>query len=83
MSEQIAIRIPTELARELDRLVASGGFASKADAIRLAVRRLVEAERRSRVGRDIAEGYRRVPQQDDEVEAARAAAIHSIEEEPW
>lgn len=83
MSEQIAIRIPDELARELDRLVASGGFASKADAVRLAVRRLVEAERSRRVGRDIAEGYRRIPQDDDEVEAARAAAIRSIEEEPW
>jgi hypothetical protein len=35
------------------------------------------------VGGLIAEGYRKVPQDDDEVEAATRAAIRSIREEPW
>jgi hypothetical protein len=44
---------------------------------------LVDEERRRRVGELIADGYRRIPQDDDDVDAARLAAIRSIEEEPW
>jgi hypothetical protein len=35
------------------------------------------------VGELIADGYRRIPQDEDELESARQAAIRSIEEEPW
>jgi Arc/MetJ-type ribon-helix-helix transcriptional regulator len=83
MSEQIAVRIPDELADSLENLVSSGTFETKAEAIRAALERLVEAERRRRVGELVADGYRRIPQGDDDVEAARQAAIRSIEEEPW
>jgi len=83
MSEQIAVRIPDDLAEDLERLVESGGFGSKAEAIRQAIRRLVEEVRRRQIGEQIAEGYRRIPQTDEELEAVRAAAIRSIEEEPW
>jgi Arc/MetJ-type ribon-helix-helix transcriptional regulator len=83
MSEQIAVRIPDELAESLEKLVSSGTFETKAEAIRAALDRLVEAERRRRVGELVADGYRRIPQGHDDVEAARQAAIRSIEEEPW
>jgi Arc/MetJ-type ribon-helix-helix transcriptional regulator len=83
MSEQIAVRIPDQLADSLENLVSSGTFETKAEAIRAALERLVEAERRRRVGELVADGYRRIPQGDDDVEAARQAAIRSIEEEPW
>jgi Arc/MetJ-type ribon-helix-helix transcriptional regulator len=83
MSEQIAVRIPDDLADSLENLVSSGTFETKAEAIRAALERLVEAERRRRVGELVADGYRRIPQVDDDVEAARQAAIRSIEEEPW
>ncbi|MCI0636312.1 MAG: ribbon-helix-helix domain-containing protein [Actinobacteria bacterium] len=83
MSEQIAVRIPDQLADSLEDLVSRGEFETKADAIRAALEALIEAERRRRVGELIADGYRRIPQDDDEVEAARLAAIRSIEEEPW
>ena len=83
MSEQIAVRIPAELAESLSDLVAEGRFETKADAVRAALGSLVETERRRRVGELIAEGYRRVPQDDDEVKAATRAAIRSIDEEPW
>lgn len=83
MSEQIAIRIPDGLAESLEDLVASGRFASKAEAVRRALEALVETERRRRLGELIAEGYRRIPQQDEEVALATTAAIRSIEEEPW
>jgi Arc/MetJ-type ribon-helix-helix transcriptional regulator len=83
MSEQIAVRIPDELAESLDDLVSEGRFETKAEAIRAALQTLVDQERRRKVGELIADGYRRIPQGEDELEAARRAAIRSIEEEPW
>lgn len=83
MSEQIAVRIPDVLAESLEDLVTNGRFETRAEAVRAALEALVESERRRRVGELIADGYRRLPQDDDEVEAARLAAIRSIEEEPW
>jgi Arc/MetJ-type ribon-helix-helix transcriptional regulator len=83
MSEQIAVRIPDELAESLEDLVSSGRFETKAEAIRTALEGLVDAERRRRIGELIADGYRRIPQTDDEVTAASRAAIRSIHDEPW
>ena len=83
MSEQIAVRIPDGLAESLSDLVAEGRFETKADAVRTALQSLVEAERRRRLGESIADGYRRIPQDDDEVKSATRAAIRSIQEEPW
>lgn len=72
-----------ELARALDGLVASGRFATRAEAVRAAIEGLLDAERRRQIGQRIVEGYRALPQTDSEVAAATAAAIASIEEEPW
>jgi Arc/MetJ-type ribon-helix-helix transcriptional regulator len=83
MSVQIAIRIPDALAMQLEELVASGRFDTKADAVRAALEALVDAERRADVGRRIVEGYRKVPQEDVDVAAAAEAASRSIDEEPW
>jgi Arc/MetJ-type ribon-helix-helix transcriptional regulator len=83
MSQQIAIRIPDDLATRLDALVSSGRFETKADAVRTALEALIEADRRAEVGRQIVEGYRRVPQEDADVTAASQAATRSIDEEPW
>ena len=83
MSEQMAVRMPDELAAAVDRLVRSGRFPTKANVVRVAVEALVESERRREVGERIADGYRRLPQEDEDVKAARAAAIRSIREEPW
>jgi Arc/MetJ-type ribon-helix-helix transcriptional regulator len=83
MSEQIAIRIPETLATGLDSLVSSGRFETKADAVRTALEALIDTERRAEVGRQIVEGYRRVPQDEADVVAASQAAGRSIDEEPW
>jgi Arc/MetJ-type ribon-helix-helix transcriptional regulator len=83
MSVQIAIRIPNALAEELETLVSSGRFDTKADAVRSALEALVDSEHRADVGRRIVEGYRRVPQEDADVASARDAAERSIAEEPW
>ena len=83
MSVQIAIRIPDILAQELETLVSSGRFDTKADAVRSALEALVDAERRADLGRRIVEGYQRVPQDDADVASANDAAERSIGEEPW
>ena len=83
MSIQIAIRIPDTLAEQLEELVASGRFDTKADAVRAALEALIDVERRADVGRRIVEGYRKVPQDDVDVAAAAEAASRSIDEEPW
>ena len=83
MSEQIAVRLPDALLASLDDLVTRGRFESRAQAVRTAIDELLERDRRRREGEEIADGYRRLPQTDDEVEAATAAATCSIEEEPW
>ncbi|HUF58555.1 MAG TPA: antitoxin [Actinomycetota bacterium] len=83
MSIQIAIRIPEWVADELESLVARGRFETKADAVRSALESLVDAERRTEVGRRIVEGYQRIPQEDADVAAAHEAAARSIDEEPW
>jgi Arc/MetJ-type ribon-helix-helix transcriptional regulator len=83
MSEQIAVRLPADLAVALDEMVRSGRFESKAQAVRVALSALVDAERRSRVGKAIVDGYLALPQDEGDVAAATAAAIRSIHEEPW
>jgi Arc/MetJ-type ribon-helix-helix transcriptional regulator len=81
--EQFAIRMSDELARALDGLVASGRFATRAEAVRAAIEGLLDAERRREIGRRIVEGYTAIPQTDAEVATATEAATASIEEEPW
>jgi Arc/MetJ-type ribon-helix-helix transcriptional regulator len=83
MSFQIAIRIPTDLAQALDGLVESGRFESRADAIRTALESLIDDERRRSIGERIVEGYRRIPQAEDEFPELSQAAVRSIREEPW
>ena len=83
MPEQFAIRMSDELARSLDELVASGRFATRAEAVRAAVEQLVDEERRREVGKRIVRGYTDTPQTESDVATATQTAIRSIEEEPW
>ena len=84
MSEQIAVRMSDELAARLSELVEGGRFVSKAEAVRTAVEELVDRERRRMIGEQIAEGYRRMPQSDDDEFADLVEiGLASIEEEPW
>ena len=82
MSEQIAVRIPDELAESLEDLVARGRFDTKADAVRTALETLVESERRRRVGELIVRGYLRDPQTDGEdLTPVAARALRDLEAE--
>lgn len=83
MSEQIAVRLPEETLRELDESVQTGAFPTRADAVRTAVTQLLDRLRRERTSAAIVAGYQRLPQTDEEVAVAEAAAVRSINEEPW
>ena len=67
----------------VDALVEAGRFPSRAEALRHAVRVYLEAERRTLIGDAIVDGYRRIPQDDDEIAGAEASARAMIAEEPW
>jgi Arc/MetJ-type ribon-helix-helix transcriptional regulator len=81
MSEQIAVRIPDELAESLEDLVASGRFETKAEAIRSALETLVDGERRRRIGELIVQGYLRIPQGEAVLGAATLQVLHELEAE--
>lgn len=80
---QLVTRVSDELAAGVDELVASGLAASRSDAVRGALERWIESERRRRVGEAIVEGYRRIPQTEEELAWADDAAVAMIAEEPW
>lgn len=80
---QLVTRVPDALARELDVLVEEGVVASRSDGVRVALERLVDRERRRRIGQAIVDGYTRVPQTDEELEWADAATREMMSEESW
>ena len=80
-SEQIAVRVPSDLLAELDRLVDGGVFASRAAAVRLGLEEVTASEHRRRVDESIVEGYRRCPPTETERRAAEASLKASVLEE--
>ena len=80
---QLVTRIDDDLAREVDALVSEGVVESRSDAVRQALRALVDRHRRRRIGEVIVEGYLRQPQTDEELGWTDEAAIRMIKEEPW
>lgn len=82
-TEQIAARLSSTLLSELDELVESGSFASRAASVRAGVEAIADRERRLRVDQLIVEGYQRCPPTAAEDNAARASLERSILEEPW
>jgi len=80
---QIVARIDASLAEDLDALVADGTVASRSDGVRLALERFIDEHRRAEIGRQIVEGYLRVPQTDDDGMWSDEATMAMIAEEPW
>lgn len=79
----VAVRLPDEVVRALDRLVRDGSFATRTEAIRSALDELLRTHQEAALDRAIAEGYRSMPQSDEEVSLATVATRALIEEEPW
>jgi len=82
-TEQIAVRLREELLSELDALVASGVYESRAAAVRAGVEAILALERRQQTNRAIVDGYRRIPPTAAEHDAAIASLRDAIAEEPW
>jgi len=80
---QVVTRVPNDLIRAIDDLVTMGVFASRSDAVRAGLIAVVDRQRRVAVGQVIADGYRRIPQTDDETSWSDAASAAMIAEEPW
>lgn len=81
---QLVTRVPDEIADAIDDLVRARVFASRSDAVRAGLEAVIERERRAAVGRQIVEGYRRIPQtDDDDLGWSDEATAAMIAEEPW
>jgi Arc/MetJ-type ribon-helix-helix transcriptional regulator len=83
MAAQLVTRIDDDLAAALDQLVASGLIETRSDGVRRALVEMIDRVRREEIGRQIADGYQRIPQTDDDVGWSDAATVAMIEAEPW
>lgn len=83
MTVQLVTRIPDDVAAAIDDLVREGVFASRSDAVRAGLSVVIDRQRRLAVGRSIVDGYRRVPQAEDDLAWSDAASAAIIAEEPW
>jgi Arc/MetJ-type ribon-helix-helix transcriptional regulator len=81
--QQLVTRIDDQLAADLDRLVTDGVVANRSEAVRLGLHRLIDQHRRIGIAEQIVEGYRRLPQADDEVAWVDDATAAMIDDEPW
>ncbi len=82
-TKQIPLRLSDSLLAELDVLVASGSYRSRAAAIRAAIELIIEAEHQRRIDRAVIDGYTRHPPTEAEDRAATASMREAVEEEPW
>ncbi|CAN5255755.1 hypothetical protein BH20ACT3_BH20ACT3_08440 [soil metagenome] len=80
---QLVTRVDDALAAAVDDLVATGAVASRSEAVRFGLEALIDRHRRQQIGARITEGYRVVPQRDDEAGWSDAATIAMIADEPW
>jgi Arc/MetJ-type ribon-helix-helix transcriptional regulator len=80
---QLVTRVDEGLLTRVDGLVDAGIVASRSEAVRLGLERLVEQHRRERIGSEIADAYRREPQTDEELAGLDDATRALIREEPW
>jgi Arc/MetJ-type ribon-helix-helix transcriptional regulator len=80
---QFVTRLDERLVADVDRLVADGVVASRSEAVRMGLERLVDEDRRRRIGAEIADAYRQRPQAGEELSGLEAATRALIAEEPW
>lgn len=83
MAVQLVTRVPDAVAEAVDGLVEAGVFTSRSDAVRAGLEAVVERERRVAIGKAIVDGYRRIPQDADDLAWPDAATAAMIAEEPW
>lgn len=82
MSQQLAVRLSDQTVRSLDGLIRRGTFATRTEAIRIAIDLLVATAQRRDIDASIVAGYRRSPDDPNDpwLDAATTAMIAA---EPW
>ena len=80
---QFVTRLEDALAGRVDSLVAAGVLASRSEAVRIGLERLTDELERERIGRQIVEAYRRMPQTEEELAGIDEMTEQMIAEEPW
>ncbi len=82
-TEQIAIRLPEPLLADLDELVKSGAYESRAAVVRAGIEAITRLEKQRRTDRAVVDGYKRQPPTETEERAALASLREAILDEPW
>jgi metal-responsive CopG/Arc/MetJ family transcriptional regulator len=67
MSTQLAIRLPDDLLRDLDWVILRLNYDSRAEAMRDALVKLIDQERRRQIDEQYIEAYTRMPQTEEEM----------------
>ena len=67
MPTQLAIRLPDDLLKDLDWIVHRLHYDSRTEALRDALLRLIDQERRREIGEQYVEAYTRMPQSEEEM----------------
>ncbi|MEA2371594.1 MAG: hypothetical protein QOH12_1988 [Solirubrobacteraceae bacterium] len=83
MTVQLVARVPDDLAAAIDELVREGVFESRSEAVRVGLGAMIERRQRVAIGRAIVDGYRRLPQADDDLTWSDAASAAMIAQESW
>jgi Arc/MetJ-type ribon-helix-helix transcriptional regulator len=83
MTVQIAVKLPDELVAAVDRLVDNDRFASRSEAVRAGLQRMVADAAALTIDQAFADGVSAHPDTDDDLQRATALAIESIDDEPW
>ena len=76
-------RVDDELVEQIDALVSEGVVDSRSDAVRQALRALVDRHRRRRIAEADIAAYSAQPQTEEELSGVDEAARRMIEEETW
>lgn len=79
---QTLVQLTDDLVARLDERAARTG-RNRSSLIREAVEEYLHDEIEAEISRQIIEGYKRMPETEDEMKWAERNAIESIREEPW
>lgn len=83
MTIQVAVKLPDVLAGELDRLVQSGDFESRSQALRVGLETVLAERERELLRVRYRDAMARHPETPQEIAEATRLAGEAIAEEPW
>jgi metal-responsive CopG/Arc/MetJ family transcriptional regulator len=80
---QLVTRVDDELMEKVDLVISWGDPQNRSEFVRQALTELVDRKLRERIGQQIVEGYRQLPQTEGEIGDTSRVAIDMINEESW